>query len=196
VHLAFDILQGAGLAAGVGIRPFLPGLLAGVLAAANAGVDFDHTDYSFLESPVFLIALFLVLIAVALSERRMGGDRVDRGPIGAAVGGIALGLGALLFAGSLADHHHTAWPGLIGGVACAALAQAAARSLFSRTRARLDAAAAAALPVYAEAAGVAVAGLSVALPPLSIIALVFLAWLLLTGRRREGRKFAGLRVLR
>jgi hypothetical protein len=105
-------------------------------------------------------------------------------------------LGALLFAGSLADHHHTAWPGLIGGAACAVLAQAAVRQLFARTRARLDAAAAAALPIYAEGAGVVVAGLSVAFPPLSVIALAFLAWLLVTGRRREGRKFAGLRVLR
>jgi hypothetical protein len=41
-----------------------------------------------------------------------------------------------------------------------------------------------------------VAGLSVALPPLAGVFLLFLAWLLITGRRREGRKFAGLRVLR
>jgi hypothetical protein len=196
VHLAFDILQGAGLAAGVGIRPFLPGLLAGALAAGNVGVDFDHTDYSFLESPGFLAALFIVLIVVALAERRFGAGRVEAGPIGATVGGLSLGLGALLFAGSLADTHHTAWPGLIGGVACAALAQAAARSLFARTRARLDQAAQAALPAYAEGAGLVVAGLSVALPPLAIVFLLFLAWLLITGRRREGRKFAGLRVLR
>jgi hypothetical protein len=196
VHLAFDILQGAGLAAGVGIRPFLPGLLAGLLATGNAGVDFDHTDYSFLESPAFLVALLAALLLVAFAERRFGADKVDSGPIGAAVAGVSIGLGALLFAGSLADHHHTAWPGLIGGVLCAALAQAAARSLFSRTRARLDEAAKAALPAYAEAAGLVVAGLSVLLPPLSIIALAFLAWLLITGRRREGRKYAGLRVLR
>jgi hypothetical protein len=112
------------------------------------------------------------------------------------VAGIAIGLGALLFAGLLAEDHHSAWPGLIGGAACAALAQAATRSLFGRTRARLDAAAAAALPAYAEGAGLVVAGLSVLLPPLSIIFLAFLAWLLITGRRREGRKFAGLRILR
>jgi hypothetical protein len=196
VHLVFDILQGAGLAAGVGIRPFLPGLLAGALAADNAGVDFNHTDYSFLESPAFLGALFVALIAVAFAERRFGPDKVDNGPIGAAVAGLSLGLGALLFAGSLADHHHTAWPGLVGGVVCAAIAQAAARSLFARTRARLDAAAVAALPAYAEGAGLVVAGLSVLLPPLSIVFLAFLAWLLITGRRREGRKFAGLRILR
>jgi len=196
MHLAFDILQGAGLAAGVGIRPFLPGLLAGLLATGNLGVDFNHTDYSFLESPVFLVALLAALLAVAYAERRLGVDGVESGPLGAAIGGISIGLGALLFAGSLADHHHTAWPGLIGGVACAALAQASARSLFARVRARLDDAAKAALPAYAEGAGLVVAGLSVLLPPLSIVALGFLAWLLITSRRREGRKYAGLRVLR
>jgi hypothetical protein len=196
MHLVFDILQGAGLAAGVGIRPFLPGLLAGALAAGNAGVDFDHTDYSFLESPVFLVALGLVLVVTALAERRVGPGKVEAGPLGATVAGISIGLGALLFAGSLADTHHTAWPGLIGGVVCAGLGSAAARSLFSRTRQRLDAAGQAALPVYAEGGGLAVAGLSVALPPLAIVFIAFLIWLLITGRRREGRKFAGLRVLR
>jgi hypothetical protein len=196
VHLVFDILQGAGLAAGVGIRPFLPGLLAGALAAGNAGVDFDHTDYSFLESPAFLLILALVLVVTALAERRLGPGRVDAGPLGAAIVGISIGLGALLFAGSLADTHHTAWPGLIGGAACAALGSATARSLFARVRQRLDAAAQAALPAYAEGSGLAVAGLSVALPPLAIVFILFLAWLLITGRRREGQKFAGLRVLR
>jgi hypothetical protein len=29
-----------------------------------------------------------------------------------------------------------------------------------------------------------------------VVALAFVAWLLVTGRRREGRKYAGLRVLR
>jgi hypothetical protein len=196
VHLVFDILQGAGLAAGVGIRPFLPGLLAGALAAGNAGVDFDHTDYSFLESPVFLLVLALVLVVTALAERRLGPGRVDAGPLGAAIVGISIGLGALLFAGSLADTHHTAWPGLIGGAACAVLGSATARSLFARVRQRLDAAGQAALPAYAEGSGLAVAGLSVALPPLAIVFILFLAWLLITGRRREGQKFAGLRVLR
>lgn len=188
--------QGAGLAAAVGIRPVLPALLAGALASGNVGVDFDHTSYAFLESPGFLLALVLVLLGVTLLERRLGAARAEAGPVGAALGGIGLGLGAVLFAGSLADEGYLSWPGLIAGVACAALAQAAVRSLFRRTRARLDAQAAAALSIYGEGAGLLVAGLSVLAPPVGIVALVLLAWLLVTGRRREGRKFAGLRVLR
>jgi hypothetical protein len=33
-------------------------------------------------------------------------------------------------------------------------------------------------------------------PPVSIVAVGFLAWLLQGGRRRSGEKYAGLRVLR
>ena len=35
MHLAFDIFQGIGVAAAVGIRPFLPALVAGALAAGD-----------------------------------------------------------------------------------------------------------------------------------------------------------------
>lgn len=196
MHLLLLIAQGAGLSAAVGIRPILPGLLAGALAAGNLGVDFDHTRYAFLESPGFLLALVLVLLAATVLERRLGAARAEAGPLGAAVAGLGLGLGALLFAGSLADEGYVSWPGLVGGLVCAALAQAAVRSLFRRTRARLDAQSGAALSIYGEGAGLLLAGLSVLAPPVGIVALALLAWLLVTGRRREGRKYAGLRVLR
>ena len=107
-----------------------------------------------------------------------------------------LGLGALEFAGSLADHGYASWPGFLGGLACAALAQASARDLFVRVRARLDASARTALPVYFDAVGLALVGLSVLAPPVSILALGFLAWLLVGGRRKAGQKYAGLRILR
>ena len=50
MDLVFDLLQGAGIAAAVGIRPFLPVLLAGALAAADLGLDFGGTDLAFLEA--------------------------------------------------------------------------------------------------------------------------------------------------
>ena len=196
MHLALVILQGAGLAAACGIRPFLPALLAGALAGANLGVDFTHTDYAFLEQTGFLLAVVVALIATVVLERRAGTAAFAGGPAGAAVAGIGIGLGALLFAGSLADEHHAAWPGLIGGVACAALAQTATRGLFSRAAARLDEQARAALPVYADASSLALAGLAVLAPPVSILALGFFVWLLFGARRRTDEKHAGLRVLR
>jgi hypothetical protein len=196
VHLALDICQGIGLAAAVGIRPFLPALLAGALAAGDAGIDFDHTGYAFLERSGFLLALVVALIAVTLVERRLGPERVARSPLGPTLAALGPALGALLFAGSLADDGYTAWPGLIAGAACGLLAAAGAGDLFARTRARLDAAAAAALPLYAEGSGLVLAGLSVLAPPVGPVALVFLGWLWLGGRRRAGEKYAGLRVLR
>ncbi len=105
-------------------------------------------------------------------------------------------MGALLFAGALADHSDTWWPGLIGGLLCALLAQATARDLLRRTRARLDPEAREALTVYADGASLVLAFLAILAPPISVVALGALAWLLVSGRRRAGEKYAGLRILR
>ena len=193
---ALDILTGAGLGAAAGIRPFLPALLAGAAAAADLLIDFDGTDLSFLEKTGWLLAVVLALIAFVLLQRRMTSEGLDRSPLGAALGGIALGVGALLFAGALADHSDTWWPGLIGGLACALLAQVAVRDLLRRTRARLDPEAREALTLYADSASLLLAALAILLPPVSVIALGALAWLLVSGRRRSGEKYAGLRILR
>jgi hypothetical protein len=196
VHLVFDIFQGLGVAAAVGIRPFLPTLVVGALAAAGAQIHFNGTDYSFLQSAPFLLAMVLLAIILALVDRRYGQVEEARGPAALAFAGVALALGALLFAASLARGHYAAWPGFIGGVVCATLGLLATRPLFARVRSRLDAEAAAALPLYAEAAAVLLAALSVLAPPVGLIGVLVLVWLLLAGRRREGQKYAGLRILR
>src|SRR5256714_15201382 len=104
-----DIGQGAGLSGASGVRPFLPALLAGALARENSGVDFGGTDFSFLESPAFLLVVFvLALGSYALGRRGQSAPE-------AAMLVLGVVLGALLFAGSLADGHHTSWPGIIGG---------------------------------------------------------------------------------
>ena len=56
--------------------------------------------------------------------------------------------------------------------------------------------AAAALPVYAEGVALLGAGLSILLPPIAVLIIVGQAFLLAGGRRREGEKYAGLRILR
>jgi len=196
VHLVFDIFQGIGVAAAVGIRPFLPALAVGVLADADVQIDFKHTDFEFLQSPGFLIAMALGAVLLVLVERRPRAARFDRLPLGAGLGLVAIAIGALLFAGSLCRGHYAIWPGLIGGVACALVGIAATRPLFARARARLDDAAARALPFYGEAAGVALAALSIVAPPVGPLALALLLWLLFAGRRRGDQKYAGLRILR
>jgi hypothetical protein len=191
VKLLLDIMQGMGVSAAAGLRPFLPTLLVGALAADDLGVDFDGTDFAFLESPWFLLAIVVALVVTTLLRSRF------ETPAGeAALGGIGMGLGALLFAGTLDDRHATWWPGILAGLLCAFIAQQGARSLLTRTRARLDAEAAGALFLYAEAAALLLAGLSVLIPPVSVLAIAFLIWLRLGGRRREGEKYAGLRILR
>ncbi|HVS29516.1 MAG TPA: DUF4126 family protein [Solirubrobacteraceae bacterium] len=196
MRLLLDILQGAGLAGAAGIRPFLPALLTGALASAHVGVDFRHTDYAFLGSFGFLLAIVVALALTILLERRLGSGSVEDGPLGASLAGIGIGLGALLFAASLAQHGYASWPGLIGGLLCAALAQVAVRSLFRRTRARLDPDARAALPVYADGSSLLLAGLSVLAPPISLLALGLFGWLLAGARRRGDSKHAGLRTLK
>ncbi|HEX5147008.1 MAG TPA: hypothetical protein VFV85_08295 [Conexibacter sp.] len=194
--LFLAICLGIGLALAVGLRPFLPALLACALARGDAGIDFDHTNVAFMEKPGFLLALLIGVIALVIAERRYGPEHVSSGPFGAAVAGIGLALGALLFGGALQDHHYAFGIGLIAGIACAALAEAAARGFFESTRRRLDREAAGTLPVFAEVAALVLAGLSVLAPPVALVALAFLAWLLIGQRRRSGQKYAGLRILR
>jgi Domain of unknown function (DUF4126) len=189
---AFDLLQGLGIAAGIGIRPFLPTLLVGALAAENAGVDFGGTDFSFLEAAGFLLAIVVLVAIFGFLERR---GRVDAVPALVAAA-IAVVLGALVGAGSVADHSSTWWPGLLVGAGGALLGFYATRSLLLRTRARMDAQTAGTLPLYAEGAAVVSAGLSVLFPPLAVVICGGLVWLLLGGRRRAGEKYAGLRILR
>ena len=195
MHLLFDIFTGIGVAAAVGIRPFLPALVVGALAAGSVEIHFKHTTYSFLQSWPFLLGVVLAAIVVVVAERRYGRFYEDRRAV-LALAAVSAALGAVLFAGSLARGHYTWWPGLIGGAACAVLGLVATRPLFARVRTRLDNDAAAALPLYAEAIAILLAALSVVAPPVGLIGLLALGWLLVAGRRREGQKYAGLRILR
>src|SRR4051794_23956688 len=112
-----DLLQGLGLAAAIGIRPYLPALLAGALASADLGLDFDGTSFSFLEQPWFLLVLIVLLVVVAVLERREG----SRSAALMVLLVSALALGALYASGSLDDNSDVWWPGVPIGVAAASL---------------------------------------------------------------------------
>ncbi len=77
MSLFLDIGTGAGLASSTGVRPYLPPLLAGGLARGDIGIDFDGTDFSFLESTAFLAAVVAVgvvaFLARALAAAPSGG---------------------------------------------------------------------------------------------------------------------------
>ena len=194
MHLAFDICQGLGIAAAAGIRPFLPALVTGALAAGDIQIDFKGTDYSFLQGAPFLFALLAVTLVWALSERWW--RRAPERRLELVMVVISMGIGAILFAGALSQKEHTWWPGLIGGVLCAIVGAAATVPLMRRVRARLDAEAAGASWLFADGAALVAAALSVLAPPVGVLVLLALIWLALSGRRRQPEKYAGLRVLR
>jgi uncharacterized membrane protein len=196
MHLVFDIFQGIGIAAAVGIRPFLPALVVGALAAGDIQIDFAHSSYSFLQGAPFLLVMVIGVALLGLTERRVAREALETRPVTFGIGAVSVVIGALLFAGSLARGHYAPWPGLIGGVICAVVGILATRPLLARVRARLDDQTAGALPVFSEAAAVICAALSVLLPPVGVIVLALLLWLLLAGRGRSEQKYAGLRILR
>ncbi len=196
MHLAFDICQGIGIATAIGIRPFLPSLAAGALAAGDVETSFKGTHFAFLQGAPFLIAMAVCAVVFAVLERRLPPARLERGLLPLVLAVVSLALGALFFAAALAHGHYTWWPGLIGGVVCALVGMLATVPLLRRVRGRLDAAAAAAVPLYAEGAAVLYAVLSIVAPPVGPIVLLLLLWLLIAGRGREQEKYAGLRILR
>jgi hypothetical protein len=187
-----DTTTGMGLAGATGVRPYLPPLLAGALARGDTGIDFDGTDWSFLESTGFLAAVLAVGVIAYLGER----SEANRRFVELFSGVVGIVLGAMLFAGALADGGTEAWPGLIGGVICAALGWRAVGGLVERARGRLEGGAAALLTAYADAVALLLAAIAIFVPPASILAIAAFVVLLLAGRRREGEKYAGLRVLR
>ena len=186
-----DTTTGMGLAGATGVRPYLPPLLAGGLARGDIGIDFDGTDWRFLESTGFLLAVVAVGVVAYLLERTENARAVE---IFSGVLGVTLG--ALLFAGALADGGTESWPGLIAGPICAFLGWRAIGGLVERARSRLEGGAAALLTAYADGAALLLAAIAVFVPPVSILAIAAFVILLLGGRRREGEKYAGLRVLR
>ena len=102
----------------------------------------------------------LVLVVAVVLERRMGVDGVETGPIGPALAGIGIGLGALLFA---ARSTTQGTPRGRGSSPASPARRSASRVLASACSARRERAwtrrCATALPVYAEGVALLVAGL-------------------------------------
>ena len=191
VSVFLDTTTGMGLAGATGVRPYLPPLLAGALARGDLGIDFDGTDWRFLESTGFLLAVVAVGVIAYVLERSEHARVIE---IFSGAAGIVLG--ALLFAGALADGGTESWPGLVAGPICALLGWRAVGGLVERARTRLEGGAAALLTAYADGAALLLAALAIFLPPVSILAIAAFIFLLVGGRRREGEKYAGLRILR
>jgi hypothetical protein len=205
MHLVFDIFQGIGIAAAVGIRPFLPGLVAGALAAGDIELSFHHTHFDFLQRPLFLFIMVVGIALLGLLERRTVATGTTAGKAGttadprittALLAVCAIVIGALFGGGAVARSHHPAWIGIAAGIVCAGIAIAATQPLLARVRGRLDAGSSALLPLLTDAGAGLAAALSIVAPPLGVIFVAALVWLLIAGRGRSEQKYAGLRILR
>ena len=196
MHLVFDIFQGIGVAAAVGIRPFLPALVTAALAAGGVELSFTHTDFHFLAQPIFLIVMLVAAVVFLVADWRTGDAARATRALTGVLAIVALIIGGLLCGGAIARSHHADWIGIVAGVLCAAVGVAATRPLLTRVRTRLDADAGGLLPVLTEVAAAVAAGLSVIAPPIGVILVAALLWLLVAGRGRTEQKYAGLRILR
>lgn len=191
MKLLIDILQGMGVAGAAGVRPFLPAFVTGAMGRADLLVDFDGTDFAFLEQNWWLAAMAVLMVAAVLLR-----GELERPAAASALQGVALGMGGVLCAGFLASDDYTWWPGIPAGILCAAITAAAARGVFAGAATRLDDAARAQLPIYAEGIALLLAVFAILLPPVSLVALGAALWLIRGARRRAGEKYAGLRILR
>ena len=167
VKLFLDICLGLGLAQAVGLRPFLPALVAGGFAAGDVLIDFDGTDFAFLENPSGCSAGRCSAVGALILRNEIAA----RPPLGGRRHGLGMGIGALLFAAVLDDDGYAWWPGIPAGIAAAWLSGTAARDLLARAAGRLDDEARAHLPVYTEGVALALAALSIVAPPVGLVAL-------------------------
>ena len=103
MDFVLDLLQGAGIAAAIGIRPFLPTLSSGALAAGDLGVDFDGTDFAFLEQPGSLAPSRSWSSRSGWRRAAHGRTALERGWAAYALLAIAGSLALLEGAGSMAD---------------------------------------------------------------------------------------------
>jgi hypothetical protein len=195
MDLFLAISQGTGLSLATGVRPFLPPLLAGVLARADAGINFTGTDFSFLESIPFLAAMLALTAVVTLAGSRATSVGAVR-----TLGATAAVLGAMLFAGSLEEESYAGGAGLVAGALVTLIGLLAAAAFFAGARSRLAArgeqGSASLVTLYGDAAALLLTLIAVFIGPLSYVPLAFCLWLLAARRRRAARKYEGLRVLR
>ena len=194
MDLFLAISQGVGVSLATGVRVFLPPLVVGALARADAGVDFNGTGYAFLESIPWLAVLVVLVALMTLAARA-------RTAVPAALlAALAVAIGALEFAGSLADDGYAAAAGFPAGAACALVGFAAATAFFGRAASRArtggEDEAASLVDLFAQGAAVLLAVAAVLVSPVAWIAFGFAVWVLLVQRRRAAQKYEGLRVLR
>jgi len=135
-------------------------------------------------------------IGLALAAGALGGALGRAGALGGLLAGIAAAGGGALFAVSLSAAGHPAWPGIPAGAILAVLAYLVARDVVAGASRRGESAIAAAIAAMAGLFALALAAVSLAVPPAALAGLAGIIYLALARRSRSRRKHEGLRVLR
>jgi energy-converting hydrogenase Eha subunit C len=133
-------------------------------------------------------------IGLAVAAGTFAGASGRRGTVGALLAVLSAIGGGILFAVSLSNRDHPAWPGVPLGILIALLAFGVVSAVVAGAQARAKGASSIGLLVAAVALIVAV--LSVFVEPVGLVAFLALLWLASARRRRAQRKYEGLRVLR
>ena len=131
---------------------------------------------------------------LALATGAFAGASGRRGAIGWLLLAFAVVAGAALFGISLEEEDHPAYPGWPAGALLAAFSFVVIREFAAAAAQRADGGGFTAVIVAASA--LALAGLSLVIPPIALVALAGLLWLYAGRRRRADRKYEGLRTLR
>ena len=133
-------------------------------------------------------------IGLAVAAGTFAGASGRRGTVGALLAVPSAIAGGILFAVSLSNRDHPAWPGVPLGILIALLAFGVVSAVVAGAQARAKGSSSIGLLVAAVALIVAV--LSVFVEPVGLVAFLALLWLASARRRRAQRKYEGLRVLR
>lgn len=194
MDLAMDILMAAGLAAAVGIRPFLPAVAVGLIARADLRLNVGEFD--FLTSWPFLAALCALAVAFWVLEA-MVKKHSSRRAVALGIGFASVVLGAALFAAVLSSGGHSVLPGIFAGAVIAAVARMAVVVFLASAASRVrDSGAKNLFFVYLEPIAVLIAVLAVLIPPVSVVVIAAFIYVLVSVRKKSQSKYEGLRILR
>ena len=131
---------------------------------------------------------------LALAVGALAGASGRREGIGRYLLLLAVVAGAILFGVSLSSEDHPAWPGWPIGAAIAAFSFYVISGLAAGAARRAEGGGF--ISALIGLAALALAGLSILVQPIALVALVALLWLFAGQRRRAGQKYEGLRTLR
>jgi hypothetical protein len=192
MDLFLAITQGVGTSVATGMRALLVALFVGLMARLNAAIDFEHTGFAWLEATWWLVLLAALLLGTWLLDR-------SGTPVPEAVAVVvAMGLGGVMFAGSLEDYDYFGTAGIVPGMICALLGFLAARAFLGGAAERLEARGerSATIARLGDLAAVVIAAFAIVLSPSSLLAIGFCLWVIVARRQRAGQKYEGLRILR